>query len=321
MIKKIICGLVVSIFLFSSINAIGTNLTNTNEETNDIEVEDDGWYYLPAQPNYAPKGLPDFDQCSQDDWKSRGFIWSFCAPTSLADIFYWFDSKHSDPNGFPGDGFDNYSLVKNLNSTDTPNPGPLQDDHNFNNVNSNQTPSPYGQISGELIEQIAWYVNQNNRQGKLRFKFWGGTKQKDIFQGVNDWIRDAGLEDDYSVEQVQKPTFSYVCEKLKQDCGIVILFRFVKPAIFPRLFPVFCGHYVALAGVNQRDGYIAVSDPYLNVMNPEPTPQEHLNASVVSHDIYKVESLPHDQYHASWWAPGYWRFGGFVTYALIISET
>ena len=44
------------------------------------------WYYLPSYPNYSPSGLPDFDQRQNSTWK-RGFIWSFCGPVALANIF------------------------------------------------------------------------------------------------------------------------------------------------------------------------------------------------------------------------------------------
>ena len=80
------------------------------------------------------------------------------------------------------------------------------------------------------------------------------------------------------------------------------------------------GHYVSVAGVNQNDGYIALSDPYLNVQNPDPTPDEHRDAAVVSHDIYKIESTQPNVLKASWWCPGYGFTGGYVTYALVISE-
>ena len=316
--------IILSLTLASIVNGlqIKTNSTNTLKSTyqENEKSNDDGWYYLPSYQNYAPKGLPDFDQRGQKDWKSRFIIWSFCAPTSVSNIFWWFDSKHSDPNGYPGDGVDSYPLVRDLQSPGDAIPGPLSDDHNYNNVNSEITPAPKEKDSGELIDQVAWYVNQNNRQRKLRLNLWGGTQQKDLKSGVEQWIENAGLSDDYKVEEIKRPSFSYISEKLSENAGIVLLLRFIKPGVFPKLFPCFCGHYVSLAGVNQRDEYVAISDPYLNVMNPDPSPTDHNDASVVSHDIYKVESTPVGQWSASWQLPGYWFSGAFVTYALIITE-
>ena len=141
---------------FSSLtNAIDEN--NTNKQRNIFPEE--SWHYLPTYPNYAPSGMPDFDQCAQDDWKSWGFFWSLCAPNAIANIFWWFDSKHSDPNGFPGDGNDTYPLVGGFYVV-TPN----IDDHSPTNVNFELTPLVRKYPSGELVEHIAWYVNNNYRR-------------------------------------------------------------------------------------------------------------------------------------------------------------
>ena len=316
---KISFAIIILLTLISAtISAYGIKGENSNPGEAHQQNNETGWYYLPSYSNYAPNGLPDFDQRGQNDWKSRIIIWSYCAPTSLADIFWWFDSKNSDLNGTPGDGKDDFPLVRDYNAPGVPNPGPYSDDHNFNNVNSRETPSKKGELSGELIERIAWYINHNNKQGKLRFFFWGGTKTYDMKKGVQRWLEDSGLENKYNVEQQSKPSFSYICQKLRGDLGIVLLLRFNNP--FIRFYPMFCGHYVAVAGVNQRDGYIALSDPFLNTVNPDPTPLEHNNPSVVSHDVYKIDSTSPRMLRASWWLPGYSYTGAYATYAFVISE-
>ena len=318
--RKIICVLVIVIFLTTSFSSFQAIKISNKENMNQLEKQiDDNWHYLPSYSNYAPNGLPDFDQKSQNDWKTRLIIWSFCAPTSLANIFWWFDSKNSDPNGIPGDGIDNYPLVKNLNVADPQIPGPNSDDHNLNNVNIRATKSVSGKPAGELIEQLSWYVNHNNKRTRFGFKGWGGTKISDLKEGIEMWLEDAGLEDDFKIEDKFRPRFSYVCQKVQENCGVIILFHFNIP--FFRIFKkMISGHYVSVAGVNQNDGYIALSDPYLNVQNPDPTPDEHRDAAVVSHDIYKIESTQPNVLKASWWCPGYGFTGGYVTYALVISE-
>ena len=60
-------------------------------------------------------------------------------------------------------------------------------------------------------------------------------------------------------------------------------------------------------------------------MNPDPTPSEHNDASVVSYDIYTVNFRSLIPSKASWWIPDYYemnivKFGGLAQYALIISE-
>jgi hypothetical protein len=289
----------------------------------------DGWYYLPAYPNYAPQGLPDFDQ-RQDHWKAHqgiwrfvGGLWSFCGPSSLAEIFWWFDSKHEDPNGYPGDGTSSYPLVEDLQALGIPTPGPSSDDHNFNNVNDVSTPWRDGRGAKELIEQLAWYCNSDFcRYPFIRGIF--GTYQNYLEDGAWQWICDAGLQDQYHLEAVYHPEFSMICNHIQQNDAVIVLFLFYRP--YASVFPTFrISHYCAIAGVNP-EGYIALSDPIQNIENPGPSPEEHNDAGVVSHDIYAINfSCPLPE-RASWWIPDYFsvgplKLGGIPTYALIISET
>jgi hypothetical protein len=96
--KKITSFVIVVIFIGITSSASFAFSPSPTEKPSVKETQ--GWYYLPAYPNYAPQGLPDFDQ-RQDNWRSNegiwrfvGGVWCFCGPTSLADIFWWFDSKH-----------------------------------------------------------------------------------------------------------------------------------------------------------------------------------------------------------------------------------
>ncbi|MBN2598926.1 MAG: hypothetical protein JXA75_00175 [Candidatus Thermoplasmatota archaeon] len=317
--------LVVTFFLsIVSVSLIGT--VSRSQPSQNVSKE--GWYYLPAYPNYAPRGLPDFDQ-RQDHWKASegiwrlvGGLWSFCGPSCLAAIFWWFDSKHEDPYGYPGDGNSSYPLVRDLQAPSTPNPGPFSDDHNYNNVNDATTSWKRGKGPKELIEQLAWYCNSDYcRYPFIRGIF--GTFQKYLENGARQWIVDAGLQDQYRIEAVYHPEFSLICDHIQQNDAVVVLFVFYRP--HAQVFPTFrISHYCAVAGVNP-DGYIALSDPIQNIQNPGPSPAEHNDAGIVSHDIYAINfSCPLPE-KASWWIPQYYPFGsiklgGLPTYALIISE-
>jgi len=326
MIKKKICSALLLVVFFLSVFSVSVvssvSQTNPSQTTNT-----DGWYFLPAYPNYAPQGLPDFDQ-KQDNWKARygiwrfiGGLWNFCAPSSLADIFWWFDSKHEDPNGYPGDGVDCYPLVCDLNAPGTPTPGPNTDDHNFNNVNDLQTRWKLGRGGKELIESLAWYCNTNFCQCPL-LRLSAGTWAKHLEEGAKQWIKDAGLQDHYTVEGIWKPDFSMLVGKLNNNSGIIVnLLLYNSKAI---LFQTFLGHYVAVAGINPN-GSIALSDPFQNVANPTPTPSEHNDANVVSCDIYPVNFTSPVPEKATWWVPEYFDFGvkklgGIPQYAMILSE-
>ncbi len=317
-------ALVIVLFLLStfSVCVVSSDVNKKSSET----TNEDGWYYLPAYPNYAPQGLPDFDQ-KQDNWKAGGKwlliggLWSFCAPTSLAEIFWWFDSKHEDPLGYPGDGNDSYPLVSNYNTLGAPTPGPMPDDHNFNNVNDLETRWKHGRGEKELIEKLAWYCNTNFCQFPI-IRGYAGTHAKYLEKGAKQWIQDAGLQDHYTVESIWNPDFSLIVERLQNNSGIILnLLLYNSNAIF---FQTFLGHYVAIAGINP-DGSIALSDPFQNAANPSPTPSDHNDANIVSYDIYPVNFTSPFPEKASWWIMEYFdigvkKFGGLAWYALIISE-
>ena len=324
--KISICSTSVLVVLFLSTFSASVMSSDLNRNPSET-TSGGGWYFLPAYPNYAPQGLPDFDQ-KQDNWKAMqgkwlliGGLWSFCAPTSLAEIFWWFDSKHEDPLGYPGDGNDTYPLVRNYNTLGAPTPGPRLDDHNFNNVNDLETRWAQGRGAKELIEMLAWYCNTNF----CRFPFvrgYAGTAATFLEKGAKQWIQDAGLQDHYTVEGIWKPDFSMIVERLHNNSGIILnLLLYNSNAI---LFQTFLGHYVAIAGINPN-GSIALSDPFQNAANPSPTPIEHNNANVVSYDVFSVNFTSPFPKKASWWLMEYFdfgvkKFGGLAWYALIISE-
>jgi hypothetical protein len=322
---KIKISIILIIFLLLSVS-ITIPCIGSKSDCSIPSKNDEGWYFLPPYDNYAPSGLPDFDQKAQKDWKSMIFIWTLCAPTSLANIFWYFDSKNADPAGFPGDGNDTYPLVKDFQPPCDPIPGPSSDDHSFTNVNDDTTSLKKWTAQGELIEQIAWYVNHDFRRFPPLSFLTAGTRQYMMKWGVQQWIKDAGLNEKYEVEHYFKPDFNMISEELQNGSGIVLLLRFYNPLskFFPigndyYLMPVFSAHYVSLSGIHP-DGFIALSDPYKNVDNPDPTPFEHCDASVVSHDIYHISFDCPASVYGSWWLPNYWFKGGIASYALIISE-
>lgn len=315
--------LVVVFLMMLPVSVTSSDLLVNSQAT----IDEAGWHYLPAYPNYSPQGLPDFGQ-KQDHWKQWqgkwlfiGGLWSFCAPTSLADIFWWFDSKHEDPLGYPGDGIDAYPLVKKYHTVGVPTPGPLEDDHNFNNVNDLETRWNHGRGEKELIETLAWYCNTNF----CRYPFirgYAGTHAYFLEKGAKQWIQDAGLQENYAVEGIWNPDFSLIVNAIQNNSGVIVnLLLYNSRAV---LLETFLGHYVAIAGIHPN-GSIALSDPFQNEANPSPTPLEHNDANVVSYDVFPVNFTSPFPKKASWWIEEYFdfgvtRFGGLGWYALIISE-
>jgi hypothetical protein len=226
--KAIISMLLLFVLLVSSAQALGQpNLKKTLKST---EMRD--WYWKQSYPNYAPQGLPDFDQ-KQDRWKKispgpDGVInstvvgddilntdenciapgpdcylnstpagddveeWVFCGPVAVANCLWWFDSKYSDPTGTPGDGEDQFSLVQDYGAGD---------DHSANN-----TPL--------LIENLA-------REMKTTEK--GTTYINDMESAVVNWLNTTGLSDRFLVNTFDRPTFDYIESQVKQSQDVILL--------------------------------------------------------------------------------------------------
>lgn len=286
------------------------------EDEFSISTESNSWYFLPSYSNYAPSGLPDFDQRQDQTWRTS-FSWSFCGPTALANILWWFDSRHEDENGYPGDGKDNYPLVSNYNAPGSPLPGPMADDHNFNNVNDLETSWIQFSKSGELIEKLATY--SDIYWHKIPFLTISGTDRFQLSWGARQWIKDAGLEDQYQVENIFRPSFSLISDRLQKDQGIILRLGYYIPSL-PRFFPLTFAHYVSVAGINP-DGYIAISDPEWDIANYCDDPMFHNDPQYVSHDTYQVNLTSPFPMVSSWWLPSFERNRRVIVIAaIIISE-
>jgi len=253
--KKAVVFAIVSVFILIALAPAisSTDNTNDNNQPNilrktqpilspeEIELKQKelyrsvdlarGWYWKPAYPNYAPNGVPDFDQ-QQDTWKTiepglNGVInsvpagddflnvtenrivpgqdchlqtvpagddiavWAFCGPTAVANCFWWYDSKYSDPTGTPGDNKDNFPLVANYGAGD---------DHARGNV-------PL------LIERLARAMKTNTK---------GTTYINDMNSSIHQWFVDTGLTNHFTVNTTNYVTFPYVEQQI-ENCQDVIL--------------------------------------------------------------------------------------------------
>ena len=207
------------------------------------KLTEGGWYYKPAYANYAPQGMPDFDQ-RQDQWKSivdggngiantnavgddiqvvpvGGAVnpgdvivapgpncmlntnpagddiakWAFCGPVAVANCFWWFDSKFDDPNGHPGDGVDNFSLVQNYG---------VGDDHSKTNV-------PF------LIKDLAVKMNTTTK---------GTTNITDMKNAIQTWLVNKGLSPIFTVKKYNAPNFSFIEDQIEECQDVILLLGF-----------------------------------------------------------------------------------------------
>jgi hypothetical protein len=212
--------------------SFSTALPATNQETTPLGGGGRAWYYKPAYPNYAPNGVPDFDQ-QQDAWKAiepgpNGVInsnpagddfinatenrlvpgqdchlqtapagddlavWAFCGPVAVADCLWWYDSKYSDPTGTPGDGKDNFPLVANYGAGD---------DHAAGNV-------PL------LIEKLARAMKTNIK---------GTTYITDMNTSIHQWFVDTALTNHFTVNTTNYVTFPYVEDQIEASQNVILL--------------------------------------------------------------------------------------------------
>ena len=127
--------------------------------------------------DYAPSGMPDFDQ-RQDGWFSPdGLSWSFCAPAAAANSLWWLNSKLEPTPLLPPAYNDNYSLIPSFSSMP-----PFWDDHDPINVDNPATIWPPG---GELVETLAQFFQTDN--------FAKGTMITDLYNGLNNYLFDHAL--------------------------------------------------------------------------------------------------------------------------------
>jgi len=87
------------------------------------------WFVKPAFPDYAPNGMPDFDQ-KQDNWVSPLAGWTRCGPVAVANSLWWFDSKYEsllNPSPVPPPTYsDKFPLVQPYGAWDDHDPRNLE---------------------------------------------------------------------------------------------------------------------------------------------------------------------------------------------------
>jgi len=272
--------------------------------------------------DYAPKGMPDFDQ-KQDSWKKivgNKKYWYYCGPVAAANSLWWFDSKF-EPNpvwpphtGMPGAAInDNYPLVPAFGNFD---------DHDPLNVDDPSTPKTCTPPQGELVEQLACMMGTAPGVG---------TTVQQMVNGLTQWINNTVGPDQYTVQAVAKPSFEWIEEEVRRSEDVILLLGFWQAPV-PGMqalsvnTPDCCkprrigGHYVTVAGIDSENQMIAFSDPYRDNaeaggpgrvlpaphsgLHPGGTPDTvHNDAKYASHDVYAF--MPTSTPGGDWGPAGY----------------
>ena len=232
------------------------------------------WYKKPAYPDYAPSGMPDFDQ-KQDAWHPLGQVghWTWCGPTAVANSKWWFDSKYDPSNivpAFPG----------------------VPDDHDVRNV-------------APLVANLSWWMDTDGQRTGIVHT---GTYWQDMEWGIKQYLQQQGITT-LEVHNRTFPDFFWIEDEIYacQDVVLLLEFWWWTPAggwervIQPYDLPGGeGGHYVTCAGVNSSTFELLICDPWWDAAEngwpgnvtashpPHADPTVHNDTQYVSHDAYNV---------------------------------
>jgi hypothetical protein len=245
-------------------------------------------YIKPSYPDYAPSGMPDFDE-KQPAWSTNGVTFTWCVPVAVADTLWWLDSKYEsilDPNPVaPPTISDHFNLVNSSNPTQW-------DDHSPSNLDS-------------LVRTLALLMNTDglNSGGDH-----SGTRYTDIQPGIQAYLKQQGVSSMFEVHNQSFPDFPWIDNETEECQGVELCLEFwhVDPSTglwtnYTSNEDLNNGHCVACAGANATADQILISDPYLdayeagNAPGRSPVPEAyphnaaaHNDTRYVSQDAYNV---------------------------------
>jgi hypothetical protein len=272
------------------------------------------WYKKLPYPDYAPSGMPDFDQ-KQDAWHPPLQVghWTWCGPAAVANSLWWFDSKYD-----PSDIVTAYVGVP--------------DDHHVLNVDP-------------LVKDLAWLMDTDGQRTGSQHT---GTFWWDMEWGLNQYLINQGVDDILEVHSMEFPEFFWIEEEIYRCQDVVLLLEFWywnglswERIVWPYDLPGGeGGHYVTCAGVNSTTFELLICDPWWDAAEagfpgdiPVPHPGHagvdttvHNDTQYVSHDAYSVASAA-SPYGLTWELVNYLQqlgyadpnFHTFITVAVVTS--
>jgi hypothetical protein len=227
-------------------------------------------YYKAPYPDYAPNGMPDFDQ-KQDGWLGWNGGWSFCGPVAALNCLWWFDSKFETNTIPPPSVIDNYPLLQSMS--------PVMDDHD-----------PL--MAPNYVTALAPMMNC--------VPGGYGTNVNSMMVGIQQWIDAAGLHDNYQIS-LHPPSWPVIRDSVLHSQDLMLLLGFWQqdPSL-PGECTRIGGHWVTVAGVCTTTTRICISDPYFDHVEGEP-PAGSAHGSAVHNDARLVSgphgSINHDVYN------------------------
>jgi hypothetical protein len=250
-------------------------------------------YVKPSFTDYAPSGMPDFDE-KQDAWGPGAGIYTWCGPVAAANSLWWLDSEYEsllNPNPVaPPTNSDRFALVPAF--------GPW-DDHDPRNV-------------APLVPALASLMNTDGMHSGGDHI---GTRFTDFVNGIQQYISNQGLSRFFEVHTSPYPTFGWIDTEVEkcQDVELFLEFYQLVGGIWTNSSladpSLESGHFVTCAGVNAtlNPGEVLISDPYQDAFEAGTAPRGgrepvahvaghgsavHNDAQYVSQDAYQVKLWP-----------------------------
>ena len=244
------------------------------------------WYVKPAYPDYAPSGMPDFDQ-KQDMWGPGPGTYTWCGPVSVANSLWWLDSKfesiyNANPVAPPTIS-DHFNLVTAYGQWD---------DHDVHNVDP-------------LVHNLAFWMDTD---GVRTQDGHTGTRWQDMESGIKQYILQQGVGGMFEIHNSTYPEFAWIESEIEKCQDVVLFLEFYQwtGSSWQKLYDnpsLEAGHFVTCAGVNSTTSELLISDPYQDayeagtdpkgrspVPHPFPHPsQVHNDTQYVSHDAYLAQ--------------------------------
>jgi len=243
-------------------------------------------YVKSSFPDYAPSGMPDFDE-KQDMWHPQGAVFfTWCGPVATANALWWLDSEYESIVNLspvaPPTVSDHFALVQGFGGLD---------DHDPGNV------APFVPILASLMDTDGMI----SKDGHI------GTRWTDLANGTQTYLRIQGLSGYFEVHNSSFPTFTWIDNETEKCQGVVLFLEFYQLSggtwiPFTADPSLEAGHFVTCAGVNATLNETLISDPYQDAfeMGTDPLGREpvahpsphgsavHNEAQYVSQDGYSV---------------------------------
>lgn len=270
------------------------------------------WFNKSAFANYAPKGMPDFDQREKNQRTGQNYWMTMNAgPDGVLDPFTLTNIQVDDVlvNGTPGQN--NVSIAPGLNHMiDTPLMGDdtleftycgptaaanalwwldsrFADPAGFpgDGIDIYSLITDLGVGDDHSADNVPWIIED------LALLFdavnLGDTNVSRMVDGLNQHLSSRNQAANYSVNNVPWPIFDEIASEVGK-CNVAILFLGFYDSEGNRTW----GHIVTVSGANTVNQKIGISDPIVNIQNPIAIYSSYNDTYNVSHDIYDVMPGP-----------------------------